>query len=203
MRLALVPVPSPLLAAGPLEDPLPVLLVILVAALIRPPVQPSKDTITTIHQAVPPLASIDLAIRPRISASAINFAFIVKKNLTICKFPFKMRFVNPIEVPYSIFCIVPELSDIFAAIGKALSTEPRVDAILPMPIIGDSIEILEKPMTMGQIINPLAIIERAVWDEEHPSPIKGVSAERPDIANSIGLQNCPQPFRWPFLNPLR
>jgi hypothetical protein len=60
-----------------------------------------------------------------------------------------------------------------------------------MPIIGDSIEILEKPMTMGQIINLLAFIERAVWDEDHPRPIEGVSAERPDIAISIGLQKIP------------
>jgi hypothetical protein len=60
-----------------------------------------------------------------------------------------------------------------------------------MPIIGDSIEILEKPMTMGQIINLLAFIERAVWEEDYPRPIEGVSAERPDIASSIVLQRLP------------
>jgi hypothetical protein len=117
MLLALVPVPPLLLTAGPLEDPPPVLLVILVAAFIRPPVQPSKDSITSIYQAVPQFASIDLAIRPTKGASAINFAFIVKKKiLPSVNSPLKCNLSIQLKF-FSIFCIVPELSDIFAAIG--------------------------------------------------------------------------------------
>lgn len=75
MLLAISPFTGVNLSTGPAEDPKPMLLVILVAPLVLPPITPTENTIIAIHHVLKPPAGVDPAIGPSIGSPAANFPF--------------------------------------------------------------------------------------------------------------------------------